>query len=86
MAKFKIEISSTAEKSLKKLPKRDIGKIVSTIQNLANDPYPAGCRKLTGEENVYRVKQGNYRVLYEVKGKTLIILILKIAQRKDVYK
>jgi mRNA interferase RelE/StbE len=55
-----------------------------TIQSLSIDPYPSGCRKLTGEDSVYRVRQGNYRILYEVKSKKLIILILKIAHRKDI--
>ena len=85
MAKYKIKISSTAEKILKKIPKKEISKIIVSIQSLASDPYPVGSRKLAGEENVYRIRQGNYRILYEVHGNTLTILVLKIAHRKDVY-
>lgn len=86
MANYKIEISSSAEKTLKKIPKKDILKVVQTIQQLAIDPHPQGSRKLQGEENVYRVRQGNYRVIYEVQNKKLLILVLKIGHRKDIYK
>lgn len=86
MANYKIEISLSAEKALKKIPKKDIVKIVSLIQTLAISPYPSGCRKLSGEEYVYRVRQGTYRIIYEVQDKKLVILVLKIGHRKDIYK
>ena len=82
MANYNIEITSTAEKSLKKYLK----KIVEAIQVLAISPFPEGCRKLKGGEDVYRVRQGNYRIIYEVIDKKLIVLVLKIGHRKDIYK
>ena len=86
MANYRIEISSTAEKSLKKIPKKDITKIIEAIQILAINPYPDNSRKLAGEENAFRIRQGNYRIIYEVLGKKLLILILKIGHRKDIYR
>lgn len=86
MANYRIEISSSAEKSLKKIPKKDINKIIESIQVLAINPYPDGCRKLAGEENTFRIRQGHYRIIYEVEGKKLLILILKIGHRKDIYR
>ena len=86
MANYKIEITASAERSLKKFPKKDVQKIVEAIQVLAISPFPEGCRKLKGEEYVYRVRQGNYRIIYEVIGKKLIVLVLKIGHRKDIYK
>ena len=86
MENYKVKISSTAEKSLKKIPKKDLVKIIELIQILAIRPYPQGCRKLSGEDNVYRVRQGNYRVIYEIIDNELIILVLKVGHRKDVYK
>lgn len=86
MANYKVEITTSAEKSLKKIPKKDIAKIVEAIQILAISPFPEGCRKLKGEEDVYRVRQGNYRIIYEVVENKLIILVLKIGHRKDIYK
>ena len=86
MASYNIFISATAEKVLKKTPKKDRIKIVQLIQTLAISPVPQGARKLMGEQNVYRVRQGNYRVIYELKNKKLIILVLKIGHRKDIYR
>ena len=86
MAGYNILISASAEKALKKVPKKDRIKIVRFIQTLAISPFPQGVRKLIGEQNVYRVRQGNYRVIYELKNKKLIILILKIGHRKDIYR
>tara|TARA_R110000868_G_scaffold32343_3_gene117640 strand:- start:40 stop:303 length:264 start_codon:yes stop_codon:yes gene_type:complete len=86
VANYKIEITSSAEKSLKRIPKKDIIKVIEAIQILAISPFPEGCRKLKGEEDVYRVRQGNYRIIYEVVEKKLIVLVLKIGHRKDIYK
>jgi mRNA interferase RelE/StbE len=86
MAKYRIEISSTAEKALKKIPKKDLIKIIESIQILAINPFPEGCRKLAGEECTYRIRQGAYRIIYEVEGKNLKVLILKIGHRKDIYR
>lgn len=86
MANYKVEITASAEKSLKKIPKKDIVKIVEAIRVLAISPFPEGCRKLKGEEDVYRVRQGNYRIIYEVVENKLIVLVLKIGHRKDIYK
>ena len=86
MANYNILISVTFEKALKKIPKKDRIKIVQLIQTLAISPVPQGARKLMEEQNIYRVCQGNYRVIYELKNKKLIILILKIGHRKDIYR
>ena len=86
MANYDILISKSVLKSLKALPTSDVKKIVAAIQSLALDPFPGGCRKLSGERSTYRVRQGNYRVIYEIDGRKLRILILKVGHRKDVYK
>lgn len=86
MEKYRIEISASAEKFLKKVPNDDVQKIVEAIQKLAITPFPNGCRKLSGEEGIYRIRQGSYRIIYEVEGAKLLILVLKIGHRKDVYR
>lgn len=86
MVSYKIEISTSAEKSLNKIPKKDLIKIIETIQILAISPFPEGCRKLKGEEAIYRVRKGNYRIIYQVENEKLIILVLKVGHRKDIYK
>ncbi len=86
MANYDIQIARNVLKALKTLPTIDVKKIIATIQALALDPFPNGCRKITGEKATYRVRQGSYRVIYEIEDEKLRILILKIGHRKDVYK
>ncbi len=86
MARYSIEISRTAEKQLEKLNRDDQRRVGRAILALADDPHPQGSRKLTGYDDVFRIRVGRYRVLYSISGKTLIIIILKIGHRKDVYR
>ena len=86
MARHSIEISRTAEKQLKKLRRDDQRHVVKAILNLRDEPRPQGSRKLTGYDDVFRIRVGRYRVLYSISGKKLIIIILKIGHRKDVYR
>lgn len=85
MARLRIEISGTAERQLKKLPKTDQARVVRTILALADDPFSKGSRKLTGYDDVFRVRTGRYRVVYSVSKSKLIIVILKVGHRKDIY-
>ena len=85
MAKYKIRIKKTAIKELNNLPPSDLKKIIQRIQSLADDPRPPGCKKLSGEEK-YRIRSGNYRILYMIEDDVLVIYIVKIAHRRDVYR
>lgn len=86
MARYSIEISRTAEKQLKKVRRDDQRRIIEAILSLADDPHPMGSRKLMGYDDVFRMRVGQYRVLYSVSGKKLIVIVLKIGNRKDVYR
>ncbi|MCZ6915697.1 MAG: type II toxin-antitoxin system RelE/ParE family toxin [Gemmatimonadetes bacterium] len=86
MARYSIEISRTAEEQLKKLDPDDRPRVAKAMVALADDPHPQGSRKLTGYDDVFRIRVGRYRVLYSVTGKKLIIIILKIGHRKNVYR
>ncbi len=86
MASRRVEISRTAERQLKKLPRADQTRVVRTILALADDPFPKGSRKLSGYDDVFRVRTGRYRVLYSVAKSKLIVIVLKVGQRKDVYR
>ncbi len=86
MARYNIEISRTAEKQLKKLGRDDQRRVARAILALVDDPRPQGSRKLTGYDDVFRIRVGRYRVLYSVSGKKLVIIILKMGHRKDVYR
>jgi mRNA interferase RelE/StbE len=86
MARYRLEISRTAEKQLKKLPRDSQIRVAKAILNLPAEPFPKGSRKLSGYDDVFRIRVGRYRVLYSVAEKKLIIIVLKIGHRKDVYR
>ncbi len=84
--KFRLEISKSAEKQLKVIPRADQGRITRAILTLETDPFPQGTRKLRGYDDVYRLRVGLYRVIYSVNGRQLLVIILKLGHRKDVYR
>jgi mRNA interferase RelE/StbE len=86
MASYRIEVSATAERQIRKLPRADQIRVVRVIQALSRDPRPPGCRKLTGHDDVFRVRIGRYRVLYSIEDRHLIVIVLKVGDRKDVYR
>ncbi len=86
MASYEIEISRTAEKQLRKLPRKDQERIVRAIRPLAQAPRPRGSRKLTGYDDVFRIRVGHYRLLYSISSTQLVIIILKIGHRREVYR
>ena len=83
---YEVLISQTAEKQLKKLPSDAQRRIAAVIVSLGIDPRPVGSKKLTGSANTYRTRVGDYRVIYEIHDRKVIIAILKIGHRKDVYR
>jgi mRNA interferase RelE/StbE len=85
MVKYKIEVKKSAAKELNSIPTKDLKKILKTIQELSNNPRPQGCLKLTNQEN-YRIRVGNYRILYSVKDDILTIYVVKIGHRKNIYR
>ena len=86
MARYKLEISQTAERQLRKLPPDDQRRVVKAVLALGEDPMRKGSRKLTGYDDVFRIRVGRYRVVYSVFRRTLVIIFLKVGDRKDVYR
>ena len=86
MGNYRVEVARAAEKALFRLPKNAISKIIAAIQSLAINPYPDGCRKLTGEHHTFRVRIGVYRIIYEVFDDIILVKVLKIGHRKDAYR
>ena len=85
MASYRLLIKSSAGKDIEAIPKRDRRRIVAKITSLSIDPRPPGCEKLSGHDQ-YRVRQGNYRILYEIQDLDLVVLIVKVGHRRDVYR
>jgi mRNA interferase RelE/StbE len=83
---YKIELKPSAIRTLGKIPKSDQRVIRLHIDSLANTPFPPNVKKLEGEENIYRIRVGDYRIVYQVHKKVLLILVLAIGHRKEVYR
>jgi len=85
VANYRLEIKRSAAKELEALPAKDRARVAARIQALAEDPRPAGAEKLSGQER-YRVRQGDYRILYEIHDEVLVVIVVKIGNRRDVYR
>jgi mRNA interferase RelE/StbE len=83
MAEYKIFFKRSAVKDLDPIPKKDLQRIIKRIESFAEDPRPAGCEKLTGQDR-YRIRQGNYRIVYSIQDKDLTVWVVKIGHRRDV--
>jgi mRNA interferase RelE/StbE len=86
MASSRIEVSATAERQIRKLRREDQIRVVRSIQALAAEPTPPGSRKVRGYDDVFRIRVGVYRVLYRVVGRRLVIIILKVGHRREIYR
>jgi mRNA interferase RelE/StbE len=85
MEKYKIELKKSVLKDFESIPKKDLQRILLSIKSLAEDPRPPQSKKLSGYEQ-YRLRQGNYRILYEIKDDVLIVFVVAVGHRKDIYR
>lgn len=85
-AHYSVELSRGAAKALKALERKMQIRILARLQELADNPRPLDAKKLHGEEPVYRVREGGYRILYEIFDKRLVVYVLKVGHRRDVYR
>ena len=85
MGKYKIEVKKSAEKELGKIPKKELLKILEKIESLSDDPHPTGSIKLSNQDK-YRVRMGNYRILYKIENYILTVFVIKIGHRKNIYR
>jgi len=83
---YKVELGSGAARQLKKLTPEGRRRVGTVLDGLAKEPRPEGVKKLSGEEGIYRVRTGDYRVLYQIQDKALIVLVVAIGDRKDIYR
>lgn len=82
---FEIQIEKNAEKDIRKLPTEQINRTIDKIKSLAENPIPEGCRKLQSNEDYYRIRDGNYRIVYSIDFKNNIVKIYRVRHRKSVY-
>ncbi len=83
MAKYKLTFKTSVAKDLRQIPRHDVQNILQRIEGLADEPRPVGCEKLSGQER-FRVRQGAYRIIYEVRDQELVIMVVKVGHRRDV--
>jgi len=82
---YQIVIPKPAQKQLDNITKIERDRLILTLRSLADDPRPNGVKKLKGYDNTYRVRVGDYRIIYEIKDRELIVLLLSVSHRKDAY-
>jgi len=85
--RYTVKFDSKVKKDLKAIQSKDIKRIKAAISELRHNPRPDGCTKLKGDKhNYYRIREGNYRVIYVVKDEVLLILVVRVGHRKEIYK
>jgi mRNA interferase RelE/StbE len=86
MASYRVELTRSAEKDLRQIDTSQIATIYGRLEGLAHDPRPHGVKKLSGADRTYRIRVGDYRVVYEIEDDLLLVLVIRVAHRRDVYR
>lgn len=85
MESYSLRFKRSVAKDLRKISAPDVARVLERIRELAGNPRPPGCEKLSAQER-YRIRVGRYRIVYEIRDRELLVLIVKVADRKDVYR
>jgi mRNA interferase RelE/StbE len=85
MGEYKIFLRKSVQKDFENIPKKDFQRILKRIESLATDPRPPGHEKLSSQER-YRIRQGNYRIVYSIQDLELTVWIVKVGHRRDIYR
>ena len=83
---YRVEIAPRAAKQIRSLSRQAQERVTAALDRLQNDPRPPGCRRLTGSEDLYRIRIGDYRLIYAIEDDELIVLVVKVGHRGDVYR
>ena len=83
---YRIELSKPAVRQFEKLSKAVQTRLKPRIDGLAHDPRPQGVKKLVGEDELYRLRVGDYRIIYQIQDKVLLVLVMRVGNRKEVYR
>jgi mRNA interferase RelE/StbE len=85
VGKYSLVFKKSVAKDLQGIPKKDISRLLKCFEVLAEDPRGKGCEKLSGQER-YRRRLGSYRIVYEIQGDVLVVIVVKVGHRRDVYR
>jgi len=83
---YRVEFGRRAARDFRRLSTDIQRRIDSAIQGLANDPRPPGCKKLAGEDSLWRIRVGDYRIVYQVQDDALLVIVLKVGHRREIYR
>ena len=83
---YKVTFNAHAARSFRKLPRNIQTRLKRVVDSLENTPRPPGAEKLSGIEDTYRIRVGDYRILYEIRDRVLLILVVEVGHRRDVYR
>jgi len=86
MASYRVELTRSAERDLRRVDRSQLVAIYSALERLERDPRPPGVKKLAGAERTYRIRVADYRVVYEIEDRVLVVAVIRIAHRKDTYR
>jgi mRNA interferase RelE/StbE len=84
--RYQLQLLPTAQRELLKLSPKIRVRVTDAIRSLQAKPRPAGCKKLAGNADYYRIRVGDYRVLYEIRDRVLVVLVIKVGHRREVYR
>ena len=85
MGRYRIELKKSIQKDFESIPRKDLQRIIQAIRSLADDPRPPQSKKLSGLEQ-YRLRQGNYRILYSIEDDLLVVFVVAVGHRKEIYR
>jgi mRNA interferase RelE/StbE len=83
---YQVKVAEEAAKFIRKQDKRIQRQIINNIRELAQNPRPQDCKKLQGYKELYRIPLGNYRIIYTIREKMLLVFVVRVAHRKDIYR
>ena len=86
MGSYRLVWKRSAERELRKLPRETVRRLVEAAERLTDDPFPPGARKLHGAEHTWRIRVGDYRLVYSVETGLLVIEVVRVGHRKEVYR
>lgn len=86
MSHYRVEFTSAAARAIRKLPKNVRTRLLDAIETLSSNPRPSGACKLSGTDRAWRIRCGDYRVLYEVEDDVLVITVVRAGHRREVYR
>jgi mRNA interferase RelE/StbE len=86
MARYELRVKPSVTRDLRSIPKTDVRRILTRMQRLCDDPRGAGCEKLAGAGELYRVRQGTYRIVYSIDDEHVLVEVIRVGHRREVYR